>query len=86
MKYQIILEEIVVRQIFYFKKNNPIISDKIKFLLEELLQNPLEGSGLPKLLKYELEGYYSRRIARGHRLVYKVSGNEVRVVSCKYQI
>jgi len=34
-----------------------------------LKEHPRTGTGQPELLKYDLAGYYSRRINRKHRLV-----------------
>ncbi len=46
--------------------------EKIKNLLHEIKKNPFQGSGKPEPLKYDLKGYWSRRITGEHRLVYKV--------------
>ncbi|OQR41265.1 addiction module toxin RelE [Aliarcobacter cryaerophilus] len=36
------------------------------------------------VLKYELSGYWSRRINDEHRLVYKVTDTTIIIASCKY--
>ncbi|WP_417064033.1 Txe/YoeB family addiction module toxin [Nodularia sphaerocarpa] len=40
--------------------------------------------GKPEALKYELQGYWSRRISDEHRLVYKVEEDLLIILSCKY--
>lgn len=35
-------------------------------------ENPFTGIGKPEALKYDLSGFWSRRINREHRIVYKV--------------
>jgi toxin YoeB len=35
-------------------------------------------------LKYDFAGYWSRRITDEHRLVYKVTNDEVRIAVCRY--
>ncbi|MFM9159442.1 MAG: Txe/YoeB family addiction module toxin, partial [Dolichospermum sp.] len=35
-------------------------------------------------LKYELQGYWSRRITNEHRLVYKIEEDLLIILSCKY--
>ena len=57
---------------------------KINDLIKDIQRTPFEGRGKPEPLKYELSGYWSRRIDREHRLVYQASGNEILIYSCKY--
>jgi len=57
---------------------------KINNLIKDIQKNPYEGIGKPEPLKYDLSGYWSRRIDREHRLVYQVDKNEIRIYSCKY--
>ena len=42
----------------------------INELIKDILRNPYQGKGKPEPLKYELEGYWSRKINKEHRLVY----------------
>ncbi|MGQ0564502.1 MAG: Txe/YoeB family addiction module toxin [Gemmobacter sp.] len=57
---------------------------KINGLVKECLRHPFEGTGKPEPLKGELAGYWSRRIDREHRLVYRVAGDAVEIISCRY--
>jgi toxin YoeB len=61
---------------------------KIYQRIEELIQNiqfePFKGIGRPEPLKYQFQGYWSRRITKEHRLVYKITETSVIVVACKY--
>lgn len=57
---------------------------KINDLITDIQRTPFEGRGKPEPLKYELSGYWSRRIDREHRLVYQISGSEILIYSCKY--
>jgi toxin YoeB len=43
-----------------------------------------EGIGKPEQLKYDYAGYWSRRINQEHRLVYKVTEDQIIIASCKY--
>jgi len=49
---------------------------KIKELLNEIRKTPFKGTGKPEPLKYDLKGFWSRRISGEHRLVYKVEGKK----------
>lgn len=40
--------------------------------------------GNPEPLKYELSGYWSRRITQEHRLVYRLENDTCTVVQCRY--
>ena len=53
-------------------------------MLKECLRTPFVGTGKPELLKENLRGYWSRRITQEHRLVYKTSGEELRIAQCQY--
>ncbi len=68
----------------YWKTNQPGKAAKIKALLENILDTPFTGIGKPEPLMFEFHGYWSRRIDREHRLVYKVEGDTVVVVACRY--
>ena len=57
---------------------------KINDMIKEIQRTPYEGLGKPEPLKFDLTGYWSRRIDREHRLVYQVGDNEILIYSCKY--
>jgi toxin YoeB len=68
----------------YWKKTGDVGRLKrIRMLLENILETPFAGIGKPEPLKYSLTGAWSRRIDREHRLVYKVSGNEIIILGAK---
>ncbi|MFO7827865.1 MAG: Txe/YoeB family addiction module toxin [Bacteroidales bacterium] len=57
---------------------------KINDLIKGIQNNPFEGKGKPEPLKYDLAGYWSRRIDREHRLVYQTDEHEIRIYACRY--
>jgi toxin YoeB len=57
---------------------------KINELIKDIQRTPFEGKGKPEPLKYDLAGFWSRRIDLDHRLVYQVKGNEILIYSCRY--
>ena len=60
-----------LRDLKYWKKSkNTKIQKRISKLVEAIQENPFEGIGNPEPLKHELQGYWSRRINKEHRLVY----------------
>jgi len=60
----------------YWQDNDVKISIKIRSLLEQIRRTPFHGIGSPEALKHDLKGYWSRRITREHRIIYKVSGTK----------
>ena len=84
MSYQIVFTTEASTEIDFFKKSgNLSILKKIKKLLLELMETPLTGTGKPEPLKYELQGFYSRRINLEHRIVYEVLDDKVIIHSVK---
>jgi toxin YoeB len=57
---------------------------KINSLIKEIQRTPFAGSGKPEPLRFDLAGFWSRRIDLEHRLVYQVIDNEILIYSCKY--
>lgn len=47
---------------------------RINELIEECKRHPFKGRGKPEALRGNLSGWWSRRITREDRLVYRVSG------------
>jgi toxin YoeB len=60
------------------------IHRKIIELIKDINHQPFQGLGKPEALKHDLSGYWSRRIDSEHRLVYKVTNEEIIILSCKY--
>jgi toxin YoeB len=57
---------------------------RIMLLLKDALRDPRRGLGKPELLRGNLSGLWSRRITQEHRLVYRVVGEVLEVMSCRY--
>jgi toxin YoeB len=64
----------------YLKAGNKIAYKKIQVFLKELQEHPTTGTGQPEQLKHEFSGYWSRRIDKKNRLVYRIEGDIVTVV------
>jgi toxin YoeB len=57
---------------------------KINELIKDISRHPYLGIGKPESLKFDLQGFWSRRIDREHRLVYQIMGNELIIYSCRF--
>jgi len=58
---------------FWKKSGNKSIMKKITVLIEDIIDHPYEGLGKPEALKYDLQGFWSRRIDREHRIIYQIT-------------
>lgn len=68
----------------YWQETDKSILKKINGLIKECQRHPYEGTGKPEPLKGDLAGYWSRRIDREHRLVYRIVGDDLEILSCRY--
>ena len=66
-----------------WQREDPDMVDKINTLVRECLRMPFTGTGKPEPLKRNLQGYWSRRITREHRLVYRVDDVAIHILACK---
>ncbi|WP_437889459.1 Txe/YoeB family addiction module toxin [Phytobacter sp. V91] len=57
---------------------------KINELIKDIRRTPFEGKGKPEPLKYNLSGFWSRRITSEHRLVYSVTDDALLIAACRY--
>jgi toxin YoeB len=68
----------------YWKRTDPKTLKRIHLLIRDIQANKYQGIGKPEPLKHKGAGYWSRRINREHRLVYKIEGEEVRIAQLRY--
>ncbi len=67
-----------------WQKDDKKMLRKINDLIKDIQQTPYDGLGKPEPLKFDLAGYWSRRIDQEHRLVYQFQDGELLVYSCRY--
>ena len=70
--------------ISYWNRHDKSKVAKIRLLISDILNTPFSGLGKPEPLKHALAGYWSRRIDREHRLVYKVEADKLFIISCRF--
>ena len=71
-------------QYVQWQRLNRPVTDKINRLIEECRRHPFAGTGKPEPLKGDYSGWWSRRIDREHRLVYRVEGDTLIIAQCRY--
>jgi len=68
----------------YWQSTDKRVLKRINNLIRDIQRQPFEGPGDPEPLRHNWSGYWSRRIDREHRLVYKVIDDSVIIVQCRY--
>lgn len=68
----------------YWQLTDRKMIKRINELLKNISRTPFSGMGKPEALKFNLSGYWSRRIDSEHRLVYKIENNCIIILSCRY--
>ncbi len=71
----------------HWQQNDPKVLQSINDLIRDIRGDPFRGLGKPEPLKHSLAGWWSRRITREHRLVYRVSGRNaelLEIIQCRY--
>ena len=79
---QVYFTPVAEAQLNQWADTNKKIYNKIIDLLDAIKEKPFSGTGKPEPLKHQLQGYWSRRIDKTHRLVYKVMDDSILVISC----
>lgn len=80
MRYKLVLTPEAERHLDEWRKSGQKKTLlKIVALLEELCEHPTTGTGKVEQLKGDLEGYWSRRINKASRLIYKIEEDIITV-------
>ena len=57
---------------------------RINVLIDAIIREPFTGIGKPEALRGDLAGCWSRRIDDMNRIVYEVSNNQLKIITCRY--
>ncbi len=68
----------------YWQQTDKQKLKRINTLIKDIQRQPFSGLGDPEPLKHNWSGYWSRRIDKEHRLVYKVTDEQLYIVQCRY--
>lgn len=67
----------------YWQSQDKKTLKRVNQLIKDAERDPFNGIGKPEPLKGDLSGFWSRRIDDTNRLVYRVNGNLLEILSCK---
>lgn len=68
----------------YWQNQDRKTLKRINQLLRDIDRSEYSGIGKPEPLKHKLQGWWSRRIDEENRLIYRIQGNEIQVLSCRF--
>ena len=68
----------------YWIAHDRRLAARIVRLIKEIERDPFAGLGKPEPLKYDLAGFWSRRINEEHRLVYSVTDKRILIAQARY--
>ena len=58
---------------YWKRKGDRVVQKRITKLIMAVEEDPFKGIGKPEALKYDLFGFWSRRINKEHRIIYKIN-------------
>ena len=72
----------------HWQSTDRALLKRLNSLIRECQRHPFEGTGKPEALRQSMRGWWSRRIDREHRLVYRVTGSGegqvLEIAQCRY--
>jgi len=78
----IVFHEDTLQTYEYLRETNKIIHKKLFNIIKEMQKaDPTQGTGKPEALKYELAGYYSRRLSDKDRLIYSFDEENIYIIA-----
>lgn len=67
----------------YWQTQDKKTLKRINGLIRDIERDGCEGIGKPEPLRGDLSGFWSRRIDETNRLVYRITGDILEILSCK---
>ncbi|WPX97410.1 Txe/YoeB family addiction module toxin [Candidatus Bandiella euplotis] len=80
----IVFSEDAWKDYLFWQKTDKKTLQRINDLIKDCLRHPFQGIGKPESLKFDMSGYWSRRINAEHRLVYKSENDQLVIIQCRY--
>ena len=67
----------------YWQTEDKKTLKRINMLIKDIERNGHNGLGNPEPLKGNLSGFWSRRIDKKNRLVYRIVDNMIQIIQCR---
>lgn len=80
---RLIFSENAWNDYLYWQNADKKTLKRINALIKEIQRTQFSGTGKPEPLKFGLSGYWSRRIDREHRIVYRVVEDDLLIAQLR---
>lgn len=67
-----------------WQATDPKLLERLNALIKECCRTPFAGIGKPEPLRGALSGWWSRRLTKEHRLVYRLQDDSLLIAQCRY--
>lgn len=64
-------------------KTDKRMAKQVIKLIDDTMRNPFSGLGKPEPLKMELQGFWSKRVDKKNRMVYRVTSEAIEIIAIK---
>ena len=85
---RLIFSEAAWADYLFWQQNDRATVDRVNALIKDTLRSPFSGIGKPEPLTGNYKGFWSRRITREHRLIYRAAGSgdgqAIEIASCRF--
>ena len=81
---KLVFSEAAWEDYLYWQAHDRKLLMRLNGLIRETMRSPFTGTGKPEPLRGPLSGWWSRRLTREHRLVYRVSDDALMIAQCRY--
>ena len=79
-EFKVILSDKAKKDLLIIQRSGDKASiKKVEYIIAELYTHPETGTGKPERLKFDLAGYWSRRINKKDRLIYFITDKIITV-------
>jgi len=81
---KLIFHERAWEDYLYWQATDPKLLERLNGLIKESCHTPFAGIGKPESLRGALSGWWSRRLTKEHRLVYRPMEDSLQIAQCRY--
>ena len=81
---KLVFAELAWEDYLYWQKQDRKMVERINKLIEATAREPFMGIGKAEPLKHAFAGFWSRRINDEHRMVYRVTGDQLEIAQLRF--
>lgn len=78
------VQRLFLEDLHYFVETNPRLALRVLTIVQQTSRDPSTGIGKPERLRHLGPDYWSRRVDKEHRIVYRVYEDTVDFVQCRF--